>query len=366
MDRLIVVDSEHPDCRQDRCFEPAMEHMGFGAGLYAGLAREARRRGIEVATADVFRAMAHAPRRVACLTTEYTAETQTLLAAGARPAICHSLESPLIAYKFFHFMPRYAGRFQHNFQFRGTRQRLAGTGTTFHPLYYPADTRARLPLRPWAQRDPLVMIISNVWARRTWPASLSDLRTRLKVAARFQWWRLLDPGLRSPRLSQARLAAIEYFAHSDGFRLYGHRWDQPTAGLSAAVQQAVRRAYAGALAPGAPPKRAVLNGHRFAICFENCVFPGYVTEKIFDCFLAGCVPVYWARRTLPILSRSRRLSTSAVLARLPSWIATCMTCPTPRPSVTWTRPVISWPRPNLTASTNSAWRWRWWISWRRL
>ena len=42
MDRLIVVDSEHPDCRQDRCFEPAMEHMGFGAGLYAGLAREAQ------------------------------------------------------------------------------------------------------------------------------------------------------------------------------------------------------------------------------------------------------------------------------------------------------------------------------------
>ena len=23
------------------------------------------------------------------------------------------------------------------------------------------------------------------------------------------------------------------------------------------------------------------------------MIPGYITEKIFDCFFAGCVPVYW-------------------------------------------------------------------------
>ena len=35
-----------------------MEHVGFGAGWYASLAREARRRGIQVATADMYRALA--------------------------------------------------------------------------------------------------------------------------------------------------------------------------------------------------------------------------------------------------------------------------------------------------------------------
>ena len=267
--------------------------MGFGLALYVHLAHAARRRGIAVATTDVYRALAPAPARVACLTVQYTADTQALLAGGARPVICHSLESPLIAYKFFHFMPRYAGRFQHNFQFRGTRQRLAGTGTAFHPLYFPTETRARLPLRPWAQREPLVMIIGNTWARRPRPFNFNDWHTRLKVSARFQWWRLLDPGLRAPRLNADRLRAIEYFSPRGGFRLYGHGWDQPTAGLSLAVGRAARQAYGGALAPGALPKRAVLNGYRCAVCFENCVFPGYVTEKIMDCFLAGCVPVYW-------------------------------------------------------------------------
>ena len=34
--------------------------------------------------------------------------------------------------------------------------------------------------------------------------------------------------------------------------------------------------------------------YKFAICYENAqMIPGYITEKIFDCFFAGCVPIYW-------------------------------------------------------------------------
>jgi hypothetical protein len=39
-------------------------------------------------------------------------------------------------------------------------------------------------------------------------------------------------------------------------------------------------------------KAETLGGYRFAICFENMVLQGWITEKIFDCFRAGCVPVY--------------------------------------------------------------------------
>lgn len=28
------------------------------------------------------------------------------------------------------------------------------------------------------------------------------------------------------------------------------------------------------------------------MCFENFSFPGYITEKIIDCFVAGVIPVY--------------------------------------------------------------------------
>ena len=32
--------------------------------------------------------------------------------------------------------------------------------------------------------------------------------------------------------------------------------------------------------------------YKFAMAYENAKFPGYVTEKIFDAFFAGCVPIY--------------------------------------------------------------------------
>ena len=41
-------------------------------------------------------------------------------------------------------------------------------------------------------------------------------------------------------------------------------------------------------------KIKTLSRYRFCICFENMEkINGYVTEKIFDCFFAQCVPVYW-------------------------------------------------------------------------
>lgn len=41
-------------------------------------------------------------------------------------------------------------------------------------------------------------------------------------------------------------------------------------------------------------KRDVLESARFSLCYENVRdLPGYVTEKIFDCFFSGCVPIYW-------------------------------------------------------------------------
>lgn len=40
-------------------------------------------------------------------------------------------------------------------------------------------------------------------------------------------------------------------------------------------------------------KKETLAHYKFAICFENAKkIPGYITEKIFDCFMSGTVPIY--------------------------------------------------------------------------
>ncbi|WP_033370107.1 glycosyltransferase family 10 domain-containing protein [Hymenobacter norwichensis] len=43
-----------------------------------------------------------------------------------------------------------------------------------------------------------------------------------------------------------------------------------------------------------PPNAKIdtFRNYRFAICYENSAFAGYISEKIFDCFAAGCIPIY--------------------------------------------------------------------------
>ena len=42
-----------------------------------------------------------------------------------------------------------------------------------------------------------------------------------------------------------------------------------------------------------------MQNYKFAICYENIKDQnGYITEKIFDCFFAGCVPIYWGAKNI--------------------------------------------------------------------
>lgn len=44
-----------------------------------------------------------------------------------------------------------------------------------------------------------------------------------------------------------------------------------------------------------PNTRKIPNGKgfKFVMCFENDLFPGYITEKLLDAYLCGAVPLYW-------------------------------------------------------------------------
>ena len=99
-----------------------------------------------------------------------------------------------------------------------------------------------------------------------------------------------------------RVKAIRWFEkyHPEDFDLYGIGWDKRyvKGALSMLNRfEALRKvlkpkysSYRGAV----KSKREVLQKYKFAICYENARdIPGYITEKIFDCFFAGCVPVYW-------------------------------------------------------------------------
>lgn len=73
---------------------------------------------------------------------------------------------------------------------------------------------------------------------------------------------------------------IRFFEDKEGeFDLYGRYWEKRNF-----------KNYRGTIGD----KIGVLKNYKFSICYENTRdVRGYVTEKIFDCFAAGVVPVYW-------------------------------------------------------------------------
>jgi hypothetical protein len=103
-----------------------------------------------------------------------------------------------------------------------------------------------------------------------------------------------------------RVRGIRWFEahHPDEFDLYGTYWDRLffTGGLSR-LNLFLQRFYKGfpnrfktSRFPShrgpVKSKNAVMRQYKFALAYENASFPGYVTEKMFDAWFAGCVPVY--------------------------------------------------------------------------
>lgn len=89
--------------------------------------------------------------------------------------------------------------------------------------------------------------------------------------------------------------------HSDDFDLYGTDWDKYTFPPNKLIRHLNRsnwlrslfhkkfNSYRGKV----DRKLPVLKKYKFSICFENtCDVPGYITEKIFDSLISGCVPIY--------------------------------------------------------------------------
>jgi hypothetical protein len=90
----------------------------------------------------------------------------------------------------------------------------------------------------------------------------------------------------------------KYFRHfearyPDGFDLYGHGWNRPRVFYERWFGHPVFRNYRGEVPEDIVSKIRLLSGYRFHLCIENNVNePGYVSEKITDCFCARCVPLY--------------------------------------------------------------------------
>jgi hypothetical protein len=289
--RYAALATRNSEFYENRVFDPraiarmrgTLEPM---ATPWVGVHAAAVRRGIRLITADRVQAEGIDPREVLLIAYDWTPDAERLLKQGARAAALVSFEPPVIAWWLYYHLEQVSARFPHTFLFEGARERVSPL-TWFHPLYFPQPCPPPRPTGlPWSSRGFLVMINSNKafpragdlgrWFDR--PREVSLKRTiaglRYRPVARERY--------------RARLRAIEAFAQNKDFDLFGEGWQTRHPAVEPKVHAVVQHAYQGAV----DDKLKLLASYRFALVFENTRFPGYISEKLFDCFFARCVPIY--------------------------------------------------------------------------
>lgn len=311
MSRVVAVDLGWPDYEANRAFdsEAFWRHQRelHGEGprerrtsdileFWTRAQARAARVGLELTTADLLDDPAHSVAGVLLVSHMFPAASRRLIARGARPAVLLCAETPFIAWDFYHRLRAISAKYAVTHTFPGARGRVRSAGGLV-PMF-PPQIRREQQRHPgsWADRDLISFVTSNKQmepvstlglARAIWARLFSRTPQVLKPSIRRQLTCMIDPELGKDRYRERRRAIIELSRHPD-FHLYGRGWQNAAQTESPEVADAVRRCYRGEV----DDKVAALQRYRFTLCFENTASPGFITEKVFDAFMAGSIPVF--------------------------------------------------------------------------
>lgn len=265
---VLVIDVGNPACDgklNDRDFLNGVSHTLLP--IYE-LAQRCANLGITCVTPDTFLSKQNDfhGKRSLLVTHLINPRTDALIMAGAEPFLLMCHESPMIAARFYAFFRRLSGKFAYSLAFSGMK-RQAHPRTVFIPTRFPISwDKTPLPTMAFEEKETLALIAANKSAP-AWKSILIKMLYGADV-------RLIYP---------LRKQLVGALAKQDVIHLYGKGWDTDP-------NMDVQRVYKGMVPAGG--KTDTLSRYKFTLCFENAIFPGYLTEKIFDALMAGSVPVY--------------------------------------------------------------------------
>jgi hypothetical protein len=294
MQKRIILDINSKELLNNRAFDIKVAEMVDSIPLYV-FAQNAKRIGYEVMTADVFLRGTERSGINLLITEIFTHYTERLISQGCVPAICYCGESPLVIPGYYHNLKKKIGRFKHAYLFKGAHHSYDAPTQKKHVLYWTNAQRSVDSQGPWDQRKFLTLINSNKHSSKPFAIrKIADLKIWSDITLHYlkNWIALHTFPGNIPDFYSTRLCALQHFSKKDDFELFGQGWNNEIFGVSQKSQDLIRRSYRGAFPRGNAKKHKILRNYKFALCFENTAFSGYVTEKIFDCILCGVIPVY--------------------------------------------------------------------------
>jgi len=270
-EKVVVLDWGIPQLLQNKIFDPKVAGKISHTILpICFLQQQALQQGITMMTPDVFLSLPKKPQVSLLISSLYSKETPRLIAQGAKPLILSCQESPFIATGFYLNLKKYSAQFKYSFVFSGMKKHLSKK-TAYRQMFFPEvyDPANFKPL-PFGQKKYLTMISGN--------KRVSNWKKNLLLK--------LFYGFGVREIYSLRQEIVNFFASPGKFDLYGTLWDR--GGATPLETENIKKVYRGMVEEKLP----VLSQYKFTFCLENSVFPGYVTEKIFDAMFAGSVPVY--------------------------------------------------------------------------
>ncbi len=202
--------------------------------------------------------------------------TQQLIDAGAKPLILTCQESPFVATRFFMNLRPISSNYKYSFVFSGMKRQLSPK-TQYRQMFFPESfDLAQFDTLSFNEKKLAVLMNSN--------KRIGSWKKELAIKILYGW--------SIKEIYEERFKIINYLAPKGGLDLYGPGWDK--GGKNPRETENIKKIYRGF----ADDKRLTLKNYKFAFAFENAVFPGYVTEKIFDAMFAGCIPIYLGARDI--------------------------------------------------------------------
>lgn len=218
---------------------------------------------------------------------------KALLKMGARGAILTGAESPLFSYFFYDHLKKIASHFAYKKLFDGSfalineKKDDGSNFQFFFPSYSIHDDSKNEDLQ---KRNFMVMIAANKNGYSPIPKGLKNKITWL-IHFTYKLFSSSFKKAQSHELHTKRLEMIKYFGVKNMLHLFGSNW-QDYFRFETTNREELKTIIEKLNPNFVQDKIETLSQYKFAICFENISFDGYITEKIIHCFLAGTIPIY--------------------------------------------------------------------------
>lgn len=301
----IAISAEIELFKNERILDPIWAKKFPGALWMSILANALYLKGIKVTTGDV--ALSNVEndkweaKSIGIIQHIDDPVTEKLIMLGAQPLVLTCFESQLYVPNFYNIVSDIANKFKHRVMFSGMLKNLPTDTGINHSLRFPSYNNEDIKdIIPWQNKRFLTMVVGNKYEASLSPVYLKTLPDSIKLlkriasliikhknlkVLRFNW------KLNNSQLQDQRISAILFFGRMNLLKLYGKGW-KDLKNLPYFYRKQFKQILDNLKPELCEDKLKTIREFQFVLCFENFKYPGYITEKIIECFVAGVVPVY--------------------------------------------------------------------------